>query len=215
MKTYLVTKEHIQAYLLDYWKRVKEFAEKDGGTLNDLRWVMLGESGRVLLQTLQETLGHTVGDPNLLIMAKYNREAKSVDLWTLKEIEELRKKTSGANNDSTVVSRDYVRETLKNKRAIIFDSSIHSGRSMLALVKEVQKYAPTSVASYSLVLKRNSDFIPNHFGFLIHDWDRALFLLDALPNNRMTFDGVFCRITADTCCNIGFPGWLSTSSQSG
>jgi hypothetical protein len=31
----------------------------------------------------------------------------------------------------------------------------------------------------------------------------------------MTFDGVFCRITDDTCRDIVFPRWLSTASQSG
>ncbi len=49
----------------------------------------------------------------------------------------------------------------------------------------MQRARPKSVASYTLVLKRSSAFIPTYWGVTIDDHDRAYFLLDKLPNNRL------------------------------
>jgi hypothetical protein len=96
---------------------------------------MLGESGRVLLQTLQETIGRCVGNPDLYVISKYNRDKKSVSLWTCGEIQTLGE--AGKNGKKSNVKRDYVRDALYGKKVIVFDSSVHSGKSMQALIKEV------------------------------------------------------------------------------
>ena len=68
---------------------------------------------------------------------------------------------------------------------LIIDSAVHSGRSMLMIVKELSRLGFADIISYSLVLKRGSRIIPTFFGILIDDKDRTYFELDSLPNNRL------------------------------
>lgn len=73
----------------------------------------------------------------------------------------------------------------ENKSALIIDSAIHSGRSMGLLSDKLFDMGVSSVLSYSLVLKRTSEFIPSFFGLLIDEHDRAFFQLEKIPNNRL------------------------------
>lgn len=56
---------------------------------------------------------------------------------------------------------------------------------MLAAFNKLRDLSVRDICSYSLVLKRGSCFIPNMFGLLIHEFDRAYFLLDKIPNHRI------------------------------
>ena len=47
------------------------------------------------------------------------------------------------------------------------------------------------------MLKRGSCFIPNIFGLLIHEHDRAYFLLDKIPNHRIMPFGAFRKLAQE------------------
>lgn len=68
---------------------------------------------------------------------------------------------------------------------LVIDSAVHSGKSMLAVIQRLQKAGAQNIISYTLVLKRAAAIIPNYFGVLIDDKDRAYFELETLPNNRL------------------------------
>ena len=81
---------------------------------------------------------------------------------------------------------DSIRNLPLGRAAVlIIDSSIHSGTSMLLISEYLEKRGAANIISYSLVLKRGSCFVPNYFGLVIDDTDRAFFELDAIPNNRL------------------------------
>jgi ribosomal protein S18 acetylase RimI-like enzyme len=56
---------------------------------------------------------------------------------------------------------------------------------MTNCVREVLRHGAAGVCTYSLVLKRGSKFIPTLWGVTVDDVDRAFFLLDKIPNNRL------------------------------
>jgi GNAT superfamily N-acetyltransferase len=75
--------------------------------------------------------------------------------------------------------------TIKDASVFIIDGAIHSGNSMRRLADELSARGARSIWSYSLVLRRTSEFIPSFFGLLIDEHDRAFFQLDEIPNNRL------------------------------
>jgi len=68
---------------------------------------------------------------------------------------------------------------------------------MRACVSEIHRSGGQHVVSYTLVLKRGSSFIPNYFGLILSDYDRAYFLLDSLPNTRVCKRGSLRILSAD------------------
>jgi GNAT superfamily N-acetyltransferase len=56
---------------------------------------------------------------------------------------------------------------------------------MRHVVDELFKNGVSNVLSYSLVVKKTSEFIPNYFGMIIDEHDRVFFQLDIFPNNRL------------------------------
>ena len=68
---------------------------------------------------------------------------------------------------------------------LLVDSAVHSGSSMRHVTEQLIKDGAKCVLSYTLVLKRTSEFIPSFFGLLIDEHDRAFFQLEAIPNNRL------------------------------
>lgn len=56
---------------------------------------------------------------------------------------------------------------------------------MLSVMRFVRGLRPGRLLAYSLVMKRGSCFLPHYFGVVVDDHDRILFLLDAIPNNRL------------------------------
>jgi GNAT superfamily N-acetyltransferase len=69
---------------------------------------------------------------------------------------------------------------------LLFDASVHSGGTMLKALRDIEKHGATGVCTYTLVLKRGSQFIPGLWGVMINDHDRAYFQMDMAPNNRLT-----------------------------
>ena len=122
MKTYLITKEQVQAYLLDYWTVLEKSAEKNSESLQDMRWVLLGDSGRALFLNLQDSLRTRGIVADLIpVLARYDREKKEVNLWTADELREIKRKKE--ENDPSPITRAYTREALEGKKVIIFSSS--------------------------------------------------------------------------------------------
>jgi GNAT superfamily N-acetyltransferase len=75
---------------------------------------------------------------------------------------------------------------LPGKHVLLLDASVHSGGTMLAAIRELQKNGAAGICTYSLVVKRGSMFIPTLWGVMIDDFDRAYFQLEEAPNNRLT-----------------------------
>lgn len=75
---------------------------------------------------------------------------------------------------------------LRGRHVFIIDSAIHSGETFSAVHDRIAAAKPASIATYSLVVKRSSCFYPTYWGCTIADSDRAYFLLDRIPNNRLS-----------------------------
>jgi len=78
------------------------------------------------------------------------------------------------------------RSIVPGQSVLLFDSAVHSGSTMAKTVRELRSYGATEICTYALVLKRGSRFIPSLWGVMVNDQDRAYFLLDRTPNNRLT-----------------------------
>jgi hypoxanthine-guanine phosphoribosyltransferase len=121
-------------------------------------WLPIGLSGSVLADQLAD-VASTDEDAVTVVQASFDRPTKQVGL-----------------DDA---------DALVGKLVIVLDSAIHSGSTMLAVVREAYARGATAVVSYSLVVKRNTEFVPTYWGVTIGDFDRAYFLLEKIPNNRL------------------------------
>jgi len=77
------------------------------------------------------------------------------------------------------------KEELSGQRILLLDSAIHSGKSMSLATDELFANGATEVLSYSLIVKQGSDFLPSIWGIMLGDTDRAFFLLDKIPSQRL------------------------------
>ena len=75
--------------------------------------------------------------------------------------------------------------SLAGQHVFFLDGAIHSGRTMNRCVQQAYLLGAVGVCTYALVMKRGSGFVPTFWGLMINDADRAYFLLDTLPNNRL------------------------------
>ena len=137
-------------------------------------WCFIGTSGEAILEII---LRHLAIAPELIdqigiVRLHYDRDQKSISC-------------SPGDLDS-----------IAGKDVFLVDSAIHSGASMLAATKMLRGQKAARIMSYSLVVKRGANFIPNYFGLLISDYDRALFLLDKYPNNRLSTKRPFGTLRA-------------------
>lgn len=143
----------------------KDFAERLVSLDSDfpLIWLTIGESGEEIAADILQLLPESRFKQVQLIRLGYNRTDNHIlyedgFIWT------------DLDQDSIV---------------LVVDSSVHSGTTMAAVVKELHNQGISQILSYALVLKRNSCFIPNYFGLIIDDHDRALFKLEKFANNRL------------------------------
>lgn len=67
----------------------------------------------------------------------------------------------------------------------LFDGAVHSGTKIQRCTRKLLSLGATDICTYSLVVKHSSKFIPTLWGVSIADTDRAYFLLDSIPNNRL------------------------------
>lgn len=159
MKTYYLGREEVHGYLRDFVSRLREFQPMP------TVWCPVTESGDDLLQALLEVV--QVECPELL---------ETVRLLPIEV-------NDGGNAVHFV--GESPEDVLPGQSVLLFDGAVHSGRMMGRCTAEVLRHGPAELCSYSLVIKRCSSFIPTLWGVMIEESDRAYFLLDEIPNNRM------------------------------
>lgn len=128
-----------------------------------LIWLTIGESGEEVAAEILELLPE----------------------WQRKKIQFIRLGYSRADNHISYENGFNWNELEKSSIVLVLDSSVHSGVTMAAVVKELYSQGISNILSYALVLKRGACFIPNYFGLVIDDHDRALFKLEKYANNRL------------------------------
>lgn len=134
--------------------------------LNDdfpLVWLTIGESGEEIAAEILELLPDILREKISFVRLEYNRTNSQIFFESTFDWNDIEK--------SAVV--------------LVLDSSVHSGVTMAAVVQELHDKSISHILSYALVLKRGACFIPNYFGLVIDDHDRALFRLEKFANNRL------------------------------
>ncbi|WCJ58053.1 GNAT family N-acetyltransferase [Fontisphaera persica] len=159
MVTYYLGREEVLAYLRDLVERLSQFDSPP--TL----WCPLTRSGNALLDALMETCREQQPAflDNVLVLPVETCEASPQVRFLHGE------------PDADIAGRDV----------LLFDGAIHTGQTMIRCVEQLLNHGARSVCSYALVLKRSSRFVPTLWGVSIADTDRAFFLLDVIPNNRL------------------------------
>ena len=156
MNTLYLGIEEVDAYLKDLAERLLA-----AGAGRPIAWFPIGRSGEVLVDRLLK-LYPALGNGILINCVNFDRKTREI-----------------------VFADRNIGNMVAGKHALVIDSSVHSGNTMLRILKAIRLEKPTSISSYTLVLKRSSSLIPSMWGVMINDHDRAYFLLEQLPNNRL------------------------------
>jgi len=164
MHTVYLSDQEVDAYLLDLVERLTALGDDAPSVL-----VGIGASGAILTRRLV-TVAPQLGDREVLLV-DYNR----------------------ADDRITYIKADPVAK-LPGKRVLLIDGTVHSGNTLLRVMRDVEKHKPLALSSYALVVRRGARVIPNHFGVLVGDHDRALFLRRSFPNNRLKPYGIWRKI---------------------
>jgi len=168
--TYYLGAEEVKQYAKDFIVRLEKLDDNFPSV-----WCPIGQSGENITVRLGECLSKGISEKVSLVPLSSNKNTGEIYL----------------EDEADAV-------ILKGASVLIIDSAVHSGKSMYHAVQKVEKLGASQVASYSLVVKRGSFFIPNFFSLLMGDNDRAYFLLDSIPNNRMTPSfGTFRKLSKD------------------
>lgn len=158
MNTHFIGDTEVTRYARDFAERLL--------ILNDdfpLVWLTIGESGEEMAAEILPLLPEDICKKIQFARLEYNRINSQVSCENTLDWNELE----------------------KNVVVLVLDSSVHSGNTMAAVVKKLHGYGISHILSYALVLKRGACFIPNYFGLVIDDHDRALFKLEKYANNRL------------------------------
>ncbi|HZM06147.1 MAG TPA: GNAT family N-acetyltransferase [Candidatus Saccharimonadales bacterium] len=170
--TYFLGREEIKAYATDFAQRLLAFGEQF-----PYIWCTLGYSGEELAIVVAESLPHEIRMKIQIIPINYDRDRRKI-----------------------LFQNPHDKKAFRSEEAVlVMDSSVHSGSTMLAAFNKLLGLSVKNICSYSLVLKRGSCFIPNLFGLLIQEYDRAYFLLDRIPNHRIIpFGALRTLVQSDT-----------------
>jgi GNAT superfamily N-acetyltransferase len=159
MVTHFLSTDEVRAYLRDFLLRLERLEPIP------TVWCPVTVSGTTLLKEMLPLM--QVDHPDLakkisVVAVSVNKEDKSIKFET-------------KNPESDIT----------NKNVLLFDSSMHTGGTMRRSVTEALRLGAANVATYSLVMKRGSCFIPTFWGVMIDDTDRVYFLLKKIPNGRL------------------------------
>lgn len=175
MRTLYLGREEVDAYARDFVARLEELA-------NDFPviWCPIGKSGDHLARLLAPLLSSENQEKIIVVPVSYDKTT--------------RKAVLDEQNDAIDIANATT--------VLVLDSSVHSGGSMLSVMRLLAKIGKARLLSYTLVIKRGAKFLPHYFGVVVGDHDRVLFLLSAIPNNRLFAGkdlpvGFFRRIEAD------------------
>lgn len=157
MQTYLLSDEDIRRYGLDLLSRWRALQANA-----PIQWLSLGMSGDKMARALYALLTPQEQLRIEFRRLQYNRADKAL----------------------VILDNEILPDFRKDKRVFLIDSAVHSGGTMRTVTEKLAA-AGAAVMSYTLVLKRTSEFVPSLFSLMIDEHDRALFQLDELPNNRL------------------------------
>src|SRR5437773_6644368 len=149
MVTHFIGHEQVSAYLRDFLVRLERLDAVP--TL----WCPLTRSGVALLNQLLD-----------LVARNHPQSAESVSVLPI-EVKDGSDEIRFSNGDPA--------KDIPGKNVLIFDGATHSGRTMTNCVPEVLRHGAAGVCTYSLVLKRGSNFIPTFWGVTVDDVDRVFF----------------------------------------
>lgn len=158
MRTLYLGREEVDAYAHDFAERLVGL-DDEFPTI----WCPIGKSGDYLARLIASRLTPEKLLTVRVVPVSYDKTARKAVLDDL--------------NDVAVIA--------SSKSVLVLDSSVHSGGSMLAVMRLLSDMGEARVLSYTLVIKRGSKFLPHYFGVVVGDHDRVLFLLDSIPNNRL------------------------------
>jgi hypothetical protein len=164
MHTHFLSREQVAAYLNDLQIRLL-----DMGASSPTILCAIGYSGEVLVRELLR-VSRDLPDRVAVVKVEYDQATRRLDFQ---------------EGDAA----DF-----EGRRVLVIDSSVHSGRTMLGVVRAVCGHGAGAVCTYTLVLKRGAVFVPSLWGLMIDDHDRAYFLLGRLPNNRLSVDAPYNHI---------------------
>jgi ribosomal protein S18 acetylase RimI-like enzyme len=168
LHTYFLGREEVAAYAKDLAERLVKFEEKF-----PYIWCTMGHSGEEIALVVGESLPDAIKSKLQIIPMSYERDKKMISFQKPRDKKAL----------------------AKNAPVMVIDSSVHSGETMLAAHKTLGGLSVKNVCSYSLVLKRGASFVPNMFGLIIQEHDRAYFLLDKIPNHRIMAFGALRQLS--------------------
>lgn len=170
MHTYFLGQEEVNAYAKDLVDRLEALGDSFPYT-----WCTLGHSGEEVAVVISEALSAGFKSKVRIVPLNYDRDKKVVSFQD--------------DLDKQVIA--------DGGSVLVMDSSVHTGTTLLAVFQTLKSLGAKNICSYSLVVKRNSSCIPNFFGVVIQPHDRAYFLLNKIPNNRVMTFGVFRKLCQD------------------
>jgi len=158
LHTYLLSDEEIRRYGLDFLSRL----ELLGSSAPQL-WCTLGISGDKIAAFLISISGSSPAIPSQWVRLGFDRKKQEIIFRDKKSLP----------------------DTLGEEPILLIDAAVHSGKSMSRAVDALYLRGAKNIISYSLVVKRTSDFIPNFFAIAMDEHDRVFFQLEKVPNNRL------------------------------
>jgi N-acetylglutamate synthase-like GNAT family acetyltransferase/hypoxanthine-guanine phosphoribosyltransferase len=168
MHTIHLSEDQVSSYVRDLAKRISEW-----GTERPQVWATVGLSGAFLGSILVKI---------------------APDLY--KEIsDELIIALDRTTGQISYPHETNTKQVVEAKRILILDGTVHSGLTLLRVMKDLENFNPSRISSYAIAVRRSARIIPNHFAFLIDDYDRVqLPTSPLLFNNRLSAYGTYRKM---------------------
>lgn len=195
MITHFLSNEQVSAYCKDFAVRIVDLGEEAPKV-----WCPIGFSGieifKIIAKLLPEDFAKTIKVQPIAFKKPAPGQTGSISVVISKRPEDPKEIVEAE------VEADLRSIFQTSASALIIDSSVHSGSSMIGAEKYLKSLGAKNCQTYSLVIKQSSGFVPHYFGLVVGDHDRALFLLNAIPNNRLskpkrTLKGTLRKLTAE------------------
>lgn len=181
MHTNFLGREEIVAYLREFAERLLAMSAPP------LVWCPIGGSGNALARELLRVVDPAILEKVRIVKVAYDRQTDKIAF------------------EGTDPKAD-----IKGQGVLVIDSAIHSGDTMRRIVQEIYAFGPMGVCTYGLVVKNSAKFIPSYWAVLIEDHDRAFFLLDELPTQRLTVNDPYLHLRKLRQDDLGLPPVKST-----
>lgn len=174
MITHFLSQEQVSAYCKDIAARIVDLGDESPTV-----WCPIGFSGLQIFDHIANFLPPDFAKKVTLQPVAYKKpgpERKGSVSVALRE---------GETGSESEIEEELRKTFEAGATALIIDSSVHSGSSMIGALEFIRGLGAKYALTYSLIIKQSSGLIPHYFGLIVGDHDRALFLLDKIPNNRL------------------------------